>query len=400
METNVQQPDAQPRQPEDGHQRRDTADADGRNVFLGEAIRTATPFIEQAYFVGPALPDLKPAYPAATYEPVYTNLADTLVTANQPSKEVRHVLATCAGYAYGDERILTTMMTRLGLSESRCRMLQVIVDAMFIASTAYVVQSHDGRVVVLCYRGTQPVNVVNWLTDLDADPAQVGYDLGDDHAETSRVHAGFYRNTRASRFAVIDVLQRALEGFSIADGSKERVNPMEALYITGHSLGGAMAVLMTVMLHTQDRFSEIASKNRATYTFGQPMIGTPDFARACEKVRSRSGDGLLHERIFRYVYGADVVPQLPPRESGRFQHFGVEYRCPRRRGGSPHHTWSRAHRYTSQTNGIGLLLGGVTMLTRQVALLRNLPWQQEIADHGPHNYITALTPPGIRSEFG
>ncbi|WP_162181236.1 lipase family protein [Rhodococcus wratislaviensis] len=399
MATDVQQPDAQFRQPEDGHQRPDTANAHPRSTHSAVTL-AAMPFIKRASIVGPTLPDLKPAYTAATYEPVYHNLVDTLLTANHPSKEVRHVLATCAGYAYGDERVLATMMTRLGLPKSRCYMLQVVVDAMFIVSTAYIVQSQDGRVVMLCYRGTQPVNVVNWLTDLDADPAQVEYDLGDDHDERSRVHAGFYRNTRATRFAVIDVLQRALEGWSIAEGSEERIHPIEALYITGHSLGGAMAILMTVMLHAQRRYRDIASVYRATYTFGQPMIGTPEFARACEKLRLGSGDGLLQERIFRYVYGADVVPQLPPRESGRFQHFGVEYRCPRRRGGLPNQAWSRAHRHTSQTTGIGLLLGGVTMLTRQIALFRNLPWQQEIADHGPHNYITALTPKGIRSEFG
>jgi hypothetical protein len=29
----------------------------------------------------------------------------------------------------------------------------------------------------------------------------------------------------------------------------------------------------------------------------------------------------------RYVYANDIVPQVPPTESGRFEHFGREYQC-------------------------------------------------------------------------
>lgn len=31
---------------------------------------------------------------------------------------------------------------------------------------------------------------------------------------------------------------------------------------------------------------------------------------------------------------------------------------------------------------------------------RNLPFQHSLDDHGPQHYVAALTPPGVRSEFG
>ncbi len=136
---------------------------------------------------------------------------------------VRHVLAVCAGYAYSDEATVAMMMTRLGLERSRCAMVREVVDAMFICSTAFVIQSEDGRVVIVCYRGTEPANLINWLTDFDVEPDQVRYNLDAESGDESyRVHAGFYRNVRATRYAVIEVLQRALAGRSImSDGGDE-----------------------------------------------------------------------------------------------------------------------------------------------------------------------------------
>ncbi len=39
-------------------------------------------------------------------------------------------------------------------------------------------------------------------------------------------------------------------------------------------------------------------------------------------------------------------------------------------------------------------------LARQFKLTRNVPFHASVNDHLPQYYITALTPPGVRSEFG
>jgi hypothetical protein len=361
--------------------------------------------------LGPDFKALRPLHPSPTSLtfPVYEGLTDRLLTADDPDDTVRHVLAVCSGYAYSDQTTVATMMTRLGLERSRCVMVREVVDAMFICSTAFVIQSEDGRVVIVCYRGTEPASLINWLTDLDIDPGQVRYDLTSQSGDESyRVHAGFYRNVRATRFAVIEVLQRAMQGQSIfPDDDQEKpvetetIEPLQTLYVTGHSLGAAMATMMTVMLRAKGIYAPLAAKLKATYTYGQPMIGTPAFATACTQATFGGTSRPLDSALFRYVYADDLVPQLPPRESGEFAHFGQEFRCERLDGDDENRpTWARHMAPTRQTGALGLAVGGLALVTREIKRLRRLPLHQSVVDHGPQNYIAALTPPHIRSEFG
>src|SRR5207248_397863 len=133
------------------------------------------------------------------------------------------------------------------------------------------------------------------------------------------VHGGFYRNVRATRYEVVGALQRALNGEPVTGEGNRLSHPLEALYITGHSLGAAMAGLMAVMLVTEPAYAEIAAKLRAVYTFGQPMIGSPELAQACD------AHPFLGTNVLRYIYRRDVVTHLPPKDSGAFAHFGPEY---------------------------------------------------------------------------
>jgi hypothetical protein len=96
---------------------------------------------------------------------------------------------------------------------------------------------------------------------------------------------------------------------------------MTTLYLTGHSLGGAMAALMAVMLSVEEDYVErFAPVFKGAYTYGAPMVGSPDFAEAC------AAHPFLDRNVVRYIYKRDPVPHLPPRDSDFFQHFGREYR--------------------------------------------------------------------------
>jgi hypothetical protein len=325
---------------------------------------------------------------SATF-PVYKKLEEILHRSTEhPDRVVAHTLATCAGYAYSDADTVAMIMARMGLETNHCRQISQVVDAMFISSHAYLVQSKDGRVVILCYRGTQPLNFINWLTDADVNPDTVPVPFADPPV-SFQVHGGFYRNVRSTRHEVVQSLERALEGRSVRAKGKLMPHPMETLYLTGHSLGGAMAALMAVMLRTEEAYAPIARTLRAVYTFGQPMICEPALAKACD------GDAFLHDNVIRYIYGSDVVPQLPPTVSGQFAHFGQERRC------GPGALTETLDRPTQQLGNLtGLVAAPLAFLTHQLRLFRNLPFQQSLYDHGPHHYITALTPTGVTSEFG
>ena len=242
--------------------------------------------------------------------PVYDGLVDEMLAAPQQQRDatLAHVLGVCAGYSYSDPATVAMMMSRIGFEANACVRIAQTVDAMYIYSTAYIVQSKCGRVVILSYRGTEPGNIGSWIADADIGSASMK--LGD---ERLRVHRGFYRNVRATRVQVVEELRKAARGQSLLDDGRQLDHPMQALYVTGHSLGGAMAVLFALSLASD----ELADGRRAVYTFGQPLTVAeplPDGARE------------IAAKVFRHVNARDVIPALPARAWGRFTHFGNEYR--------------------------------------------------------------------------
>ncbi|MGH2943043.1 MAG: hypothetical protein ACRDLN_09785, partial [Solirubrobacteraceae bacterium] len=147
--------------------------------------------------------------------PVYPELVDTLAaTTVHPDPTVAHTMAVCAGYAYSDNETVAMIMARMGLHDNNCRMVSEYVDVMFISSTAFVIQSHDGRVVILCYRGTPPTSLITWLTDIDVNPEKVTITFPAGPG-TFDMHGGFYRNVRSTRFEIVAALKRALDGQSV-----------------------------------------------------------------------------------------------------------------------------------------------------------------------------------------
>ena len=363
--------------------------------------------------IAPPLSTLRPTKPtsSATF-PVYRDLEALLAEEEQqpdqqPPATVAHTLAVAAGYAYSDAPTVSMMLARMGLQDNHCLQVDMSVDAMFIRSTAFLIQSSDGSVVILAYRGTEPTNLVNWLTDADVHPDKIAFPFprdahAADPAESSlrpdaeavpaegyAVHAGFYRNVRATRFAVIAALERALDRRSVLDDDSgspmpPMEKPMTTLYLTGHSLGGGMAALMAVMLSVEPPYKKLfAPIFKGACTYGAPMVGSPEFANAC------AANTFLDRNVVRYVYRKDLVPHLPPSESDAFQHFGREYRYDR--------AWKDTSDkpITQMGDLLGLIEAPLGFVASKFRLLRDLPFRFSLNDHGPQHYITAITPPKI-----
>ncbi|HUJ15448.1 MAG TPA: lipase family protein [Thermoanaerobaculia bacterium] len=276
--------------------------------------------------------------------PVYADPVDALLSANGSERNatVAHILALSAGFAYADIDTMSMMMSRAGFAGHDIVSISELVDAMYIDTTAYLMRSACGRVAILTYRGTSPGSLTDWRGDAD---------IGSDS-----IHAGFARNLSATRLGVIDALNE---------------RPFDALYVTGHSLGGALAVLFALSIAT----NRLSDRLRSVYTFGQPMVCRPpltDDARA------------MTARIFRHVMPRDVVPALPPADYGAFEHFGREYRF---EGGA----WQLQEKAIAQL---------VKFRQAPRMLLRRDATRYTIAEHAPHVYIAALRPAGRVTEFG
>lgn len=124
---------------------------------------------------------------------------------------------------------------------------------------------------VLAFRGTDPVTLPNWLTDVVVKLVECGEYEG-------RVHHGFSSVLRRTWGKVEPILEEA-QG--------------KPLFLTGHSMGGALSVL------TAYRLAAMGRPPVATYTFGAPRVGDRRFC---------AGYALP---TYRVVNRLDLVPELP-----------------------------------------------------------------------------------------
>ncbi len=139
--------------------------------------------------------------------------------------------------------------------------------------------------IVLVFRGSQ--QVADWSTNFKFRMKQFATlnTQQKDAIPTGEVHRGFQGAWESVEKRVIYQL-------------KKWWTPETQFWVTGHSLGGALAALAATSLEYQG--FQVAG----LYTFGQPRVGDWAFTR---QVNDHMGD-----RMFRYVNNNDIVPLIPP----------------------------------------------------------------------------------------
>ena len=161
----------------------------------------------------------------------------------------------------------------------------IVRDLPHTNGRACIFLNHKKKFQTIAMRGTS--NETNVLSDLDSVKVR-------DEALGIFLHRGFKR-------AADDVY---------AD-LKPMIQRDYPIRITGHSLGGAIAVILAMHLEKDGYNVE------EVLTFGQP------------KVTNDKGGLVLRSPYFRVINDQDVVPQLPPSNlildlSGPYEHFGPE----------------------------------------------------------------------------
>jgi triacylglycerol lipase len=144
-----------------------------------------------------------------------------------------------------------------------------------------VIVAENDDAIYVAIEGTDPLNIGNWLANFDVPPSDLG------------IHTGF-QGAANTLWGNID------RCVSAAQQGKNR-----PLFVTGHSLGGAIAVLIA------RKFADQPTPVTAVYTFGQPRVGDARFMRAYNLV--------LGSKTYRFVYGKDIVPAVP---SAPYRHVG------------------------------------------------------------------------------
>jgi hypothetical protein len=282
-------------------------------------------------------------------------------------------LSLTAAWAYADPATFDQVMCRRGLRADEARLLTITNDAMFVCAEAYVQPVGSGAIVA--FRGTEPSNLINWLADATLQKA--AFHARPPGAPRGYVHGGFYRNVRAVWPPIVEAL--------------ETLKP-EWMFFTGHSFGGALALLAGALLADYAEQSHprgyglLWPKLKGIFSFGQPMVGDEVFAA--------SYAASVGEKLTRFVYAHDIVPHLPPKTPAFAPaHLGVEYRAP---DGTK---WTRE---SGATGALADLLGGnliavTAWIKDQIGLAPKLALPYSWSDHAPNNYVRASLPHGADS---
>lgn len=207
------------------------------------------------------------------------------------------------------------------------------------AGTAgYVVAGDD--IIVVVFRGTE--NHLDWRTNFRF--RFVALQGG------TRVHAGFFQAYLTIRDTLFTTVRKLVQ-------TKAR-----PIYLAGHSLGGALAMMATAELSNHDD-RNLRDCIAACYTFGSPKAG------------DRSFDQFVKVPLYRVTNGIDIVPLVPPwlgyRQVGDTRYFGPPGAAPLR----------RAPRLLRQT-------------LRSLRGLFEIIWSGRlvnVADHSMQAYVAKLT---------
>lgn len=137
----------------------------------------------------------------------------------------------------------------------------------------YVVSCNGDAVIA--FRGTNKGDIADWLVNLDALASRTPH---------GKIHKGFFRSYQQLKPQIAALL--------------ERIKPKH-LWITGHSLGGALALTCAYDLVENEQ-----QNLDGIITFGQPMVAHRQLAEHLGKV--------LFRRYAHYVNDNDIVPRVAP----------------------------------------------------------------------------------------
>lgn len=143
----------------------------------------------------------------------------------------------------------------------------------FSGPSTQAVIAEDLTTRYLAFRGTESTNHIDWLRDAEFRPTPGVYG--------TKVHSGFRRALDEIWFDLLPMIPAT----------------NRALVITGHSLGGGLAVLTAARLEAQGHTVD------AVYTYGAPRPGLRDFAGAYTAT--------LGSRTFRVINHIDLVTRVP-----------------------------------------------------------------------------------------
>ena len=194
-------------------------------------------------------------------------------------------LAVLCDLAYDDASVIETGTQSLGFD--RCKFIDVR-KAKDIDTQCFVAGNADTIVVV--FRGSDDIN--DWFANFQAvrDPGPL---------TKTKAHEGFQDALFPSVIQVTNAIDSMLN-----------LDKPQRIWVTGHSLGGALGSLYSAMMY------ESGYTVYGIYTFASPRPGDAKLADALEAKMKTESKGPHH----RVMNENDIVPHVPPEPF--FSHSG------------------------------------------------------------------------------
>jgi len=141
--------------------------------------------------------------------------------------------------------------------------------------------------VVVAFRGTEG-KISEWLTNADVVPKDIG---------KAKVHSGFWKAFNEPENRAGPTVADVVSGIMADSRALDQNGDPLPLFFTGHSLGGALALMATQAL--------APNIDGACYTFGAPRVANYEYFKD------------IKTPVFRVVNSSDIVPRVPPGASMR-----------------------------------------------------------------------------------
>ncbi len=198
-------------------------------------------------------------------------------------------LAFCAQLAYKQKDDIGKALQKLGFDP--------VNGWSFIESKKTHTQGFiagDKKKIIIAFRGTEGGKIKDWGTDVKV--RRIDWPGA---KQKGQVHRGFH--------GALDSVWK-----DVTARLKALKTGNQTIWITGHSLGAALATLAAASFALKQPKHEITG----VYTFGQPRV--MDFKLA------GNFNQAMKKRFFRVVNNNDVVTRVPPQVSG-YSHVGLLY---------------------------------------------------------------------------
>ncbi len=218
-----------------------------------------------------------------------------------------------------------------------------------LASQGYTLEQYkqlDGYSVVYAFatndQTRQHIIAVRGTSNAENAIVDAAFVLVSDPLTGINIHQGFLLSAR-------DIYQQILP----------RIKPGYTINTVGHSLGGAVALILAMMLDAQDYpVGEVI-------TFGQPKVTNISGSRKFK-----------HLNIIRLVTPKDVVPLMPPLDPMDLMNLSI--------------FWHQGREVVLFENNQYAVLSGTDSMLRVSDFLNDVPGEQHLQSHFMTTYISHL----------